>query len=386
MKSATLYLFLCRQDAYTTQPMLQLFDTPQQPDAFHNVRAPGGYEWWYFDAEDAKTDTQIVCILLHGFVFHPGYLRAYAKFVKRPTKVRPPVASDFPCAYFVVYRAGKILHQFMTQYPASDFSASTEMLDVIVGANRLQTIDDTLRLTLEGTPWKLTWQGPKTLAQQTLSADFIFAPRFEHAPAERTFLSRPMTGADHHWVIANPLCDVRGAITLRTGEHTTERIDFTGLGYHDHNYGTGPLGPGLAKWIWGRVILPDRVLAFHYAIPRDKKLKPEVHVMSATQETFEPLHVDVLADWSKRTPVGLAYPSRLQFGDLMTLHTPRVIDSAPFYMRLQYEVTMHGKHHHPNPVSGKEGTTTAFCEVAYPHRLRWPVLGRMIEMSIDKRR
>ena len=28
---------------------------------------------------------------------------------------------------------------------------------------------------------------------------------------------------------------------------------------------------------------------------------------------------------------------------------------------------------------------TAFCEIAYPHRLRWPVLGRMIEMSIDKR-
>ena len=29
--------------------------------------------------------------------------------------------------------------------------------------------------------------------------------------------------------------------------------------------------------------------------------------------------------------------------------------------------------------------TTAFCELAYPHRVRWPILGRMIEMSFDKR-
>ena len=28
---------------------------------------------------------------------------------------------------------------------------------------------------------------------------------------------------------------------------------------------------------------------------------------------------------------------------------------------------------------------TAFCEVAYPHRLRCPVLGRILEMSIDRR-
>jgi hypothetical protein len=42
-------------------------------------------------------------------------------------------------------------------------------------------------------------------------------------------------------------------------------------------------------------------------------------------------------------------------------------------LRLTYEV---------RGVDGREAK--AFCEVAYPNRLRWPVLGRMIELSIHR--
>ena len=66
----------------------------------------------------------------------------------------------------------------------------------------------------------------------------------------------------------------------------------------------------------------------------------------------------------------LAYPDRLKMSDVMELSQPQVIDSSPFYLRLTYDVMCRGKR------------GSAFCEVAYPHRLRWPVLGRMIEMSI----
>ena len=79
---------------------------------------------------------------------------------------------------------------------------------------------------------------------------------------------------------------------------------------------------------------------------------------------------EVSAPFDRRTPLGLAYPSRLAWAPPMTLSDPRVIDSSPFYLRLQYKAVC----------EGHQGT--AFCEVAYPHRLRWPLLGRMIEMSI----
>ena len=78
------------------------------------------------------------------------------------------------------------------------------------------------------------------------------------------------------------------------------------------------------------------------------------------------------SDWSRNTTLHLAYPNRLRMDDAMELGNPRLIDSSPFYLRLIYDAICRGR------------KGSALCEVAYPHRLRWPVLGRMIEMSIGK--
>ena len=349
-------------------PIVPMFTPNPIADAWHQVTAPGGYEWWYFDAEDPATDTQVVAIFLEGFVFHPGYLRAVARYQRRPTVTPPPRAGDFPCAYLCVYRNGKIAHQFMTQYKPADFSASREAAAVTIGENLLR-VDETgaYRLSLSGHPWELTWQGPKTHRDRTLAADFTFTPRYAHPPAERRFLSEAMTGADHHWVIASPSCGVTGRVTI-----AGETIDFAGRGYHDHNYGTGPLGPGLARWIWGRVIDETGVRTFHHAVPRDTSLPAETHLVRADSTASVEVPVkQVNADWSRSNATGLAYPDFLAFDDALVLRKPRVIDSTPFYLRLQYDVA--------------NSASKAFCEVAYPHRLRWPVLGRMIEMSFDKR-
>ena len=355
-------------------PTLPLLNPDAAPDGWHDVRAPGGYEWWYFDAEDAATDTQVVAIFLDGFVFHPAYLRRHFAYLRRPTRVPPAVAGDFPCAYFVVYRGGRVLHQFMTQYAPADFAATAGGPDVRIGPNRLTAADGSLHLTMSGSPWHLTWQGPKTSRDQTLSADLTFRPRLPHAPAERPFFSRELAGADHHWVLANPLCDVAGTVRCGGGAGG-EAIDFTGRGYHDHNYGTGPIGPGLRRWVWGRVLFENRAVTFHHATPRDRSLSDETHVLEATAAAARGFATKPAVDWSMRSlaSMNLAYPRSLEFGEILSLRNPRVVDAAPFYLRLIYDAVSRGER-------GR-----AFCEVAHPHRLRWPVLGRMIEMSIDRR-
>jgi len=350
-------------------PELKLLDLTAAPDGWHSVAAPGGYEWWYFDAEDAAADRQIVAIFFQGFVFHPGYLRADARYRRNPTKVPPALPQEYPCAYFVVYEKGKIAHQFMTQYKSEAFSAATDRADVTIGPNTLRTSKGGYDLSLVGTPWWLTWQGPKRGVGQTLSATLRFTPNFQHAPLERTFLSRQMTAADHHWVLAAPHCNVSGTIHPPGGSP----IEFNGVGYHDHNYGTGPIGPGLARWAWGRAIFEDRVLAFHVAVPKKPSLPIERHVMSADAQTFAALPAVPTVDWAHRSSAGIRYPSIVRFESLLTLSQPRLIDASPFYLRLQYEA-------HAGAQRG-----SAFCEVAKPSRLRLPVLGRMIEMSIEKK-
>ncbi len=356
-------------------PSIPLYTSnPQLPDASHDVRAPGGYEWWYFDAEDPASDTQIVAIFLHGFAFHPGYLRAVGAYLKRPTRLAPPSPTDYPCTYLCVYRRGQIARQFMTQYRPADYHANRDTADLSIGPNTLTKDGESLRLSLSGTPWRLTWRGPKTLVGESLTADLTFTPTFSHAPAERVFLSRALAGADHRWVIANPHCDVSGTFTLSRDGEAEEHVRFAGRGYHDHNFGTGPLGPGLRRWIWGRAMLDDRVMTFHYALPIDRSLPEEIHLVEADANGFREIAIrHVTADWSGRMAVNVRYPRQLAFDDALALSKPRVIDSTPFYMRLIYNASLRGRQ------------TQAFCEVASPNRLRWLILGRMIEMSIDKR-
>jgi carotenoid 1,2-hydratase len=353
---------------------LALYQDNLVHDAWHNVQSPGGYEWWYFDAEDPATDTQVVAILLEGFIWHPELIRRYEKFARSPTKHAPPFPSEYPCAYLCVYRGGKILHQFMTQYKPQEFAAGRDEVSVAMGPNRLSKDEQgRLRLSLTGTPWSLTGRGPITHAGQTLSAELCFTPKFSHAPIQRRFLSKSMTAADHQWVLANPLCGVSGAISLRTPE-LNQTIEFNGLGYHDHNFGTAPLGPGLHRWIWGRVLFDEQVYSFHYALPKDSRLPHEPHLIHGNMQQLREMPMQkVTAEWTCRSRLMLKYPKRIGFDDALVMTNPKVIDDTPFYLRLVYDAVALGKR------------SKAFCEVAYPHRLRWPLLGRMVEMSIDKR-
>ena len=351
-------------------PPLPMLRPAGHADAWHNVAAPGGYEWWYFDAESDDGRTHVVAIFLEGFVFHPGYLRAYARYRRRPTRVPPPRAGNYPCAYLTVYRDGRVAAQFMTQFAPAAFAADPAGPAVTIGPNTMALgADGAYRLTLTGTPWVLTARGPQLLAARTLAAELAFRPTLDTRPAERRFFSRAMSGADHHWVLAAPRCEVTGTLDLGTGEP----LAFAGRGYHDHNFGTGPIGPGLKRWIWGRVLTDDGVVSFHFARPSDPRLPDEVHLLRADAGGVAEVACAARVDWSRRTGWLLAYPASADFGPELRLANPRVVDSAPFYMRLTYEAE----------TPGRRGT--AFCEVAYPHRLRHPVLGRMIEMSIDKR-
>jgi len=100
----------------------------------------------------------------------------------------------------------------------------------------------------------------------------------------------------------------------------------------------------------------------------------EMHLIEVDSTSAREIDVDQMdIDWSQKTAAWLRYPASANIQGVLQLEKPRVIDSSPFYLRIIYDASWRGQ------------GGTAFCEVAYPHRLRWPVLGRMIEMSIDKR-
>jgi hypothetical protein len=262
----------------------------------------------------------------------------------------------------------------MTQYPAEQFEARRDSRHVKMGPNRFTADENELKLWLGGTPWKPTALGPKLQTNTQLTANLSFKPRLHHAPDQREPFSRQLAGADHRWVIADPSCDCEGEIRIATAGGADFTIPFRGRGYHDHNFGTGPIGPGIKQWFRGRMLLDDRSVTFQFAKPRDGQLKEEMRLIEVDSAGAHEIDVDKIElDWSKRTAAWLRYPTSANFQDVLRLENPRVIGSSPFNLRLSYDATFHAHR------------GSAFCEVAYPHRLRWPVLGRMIEMSIDRR-
>jgi hypothetical protein len=294
-----------------------------------------------------------------GYVFHPEYLRAYRKYRRRPTRNTPPTPAQFPCFCFALYRGGEIVSQFINQYPAGALKAATDRLDVSVGSNLLLANEDGSReLTIGG--------------DRGVSAHFRFIPRMTHEVLDRMILPRSWSKADHHWVISNPLCDVSGQIDLTdSASGKVTPLLMNGRGYHDHHYGTGPIGPGLKRLMSGRVLMDDHALLFHFAQPRDVNQPDDIHMIEADSFGSRELPVDRFnADWSRKTKSFLRYPAWVEAGAIQLVN-PRVIDATPFSICLIYDASVRG-------ASGQ-----AFCQIAYPRRLLWPIFGKRIEKSIQ---
>jgi hypothetical protein len=58
-----------------------------QSDIWHNLKEPGSYEWWYFDAVTDDERYSIVAIWFSGFPFSPYYLQRLRAWKQNGSKL-----------------------------------------------------------------------------------------------------------------------------------------------------------------------------------------------------------------------------------------------------------------------------------------------------------
>ena len=243
-------------------PTLPLYDPkPAHPNASHRVAAPGGYEWWHFDADDAAQDVQVVVTFALGGDANADYLRRYHRYRRRPTRYAPPVPADYPSVSVAVYERGRAVSKFSEQVPPPQFAASIERLDVKAGAGSVAEQADGSILVRAG------------------GADLTFHPLLPHPPYECWLWSRRVTRAVHKWVVAAPLCAAGGTIRL----DGSRVIQLTGRGYHDHQYGTAPLGDVRRWFIRGRTLGDDRASGSFLAYASEESNLAELCTVQADQ-------------------------------------------------------------------------------------------------------
>jgi hypothetical protein len=338
-------------------PLLPLYASAAAPDACHEVRAPGGYEGWHVDAEDAQQDLRITGDLYEGYIFHPRYVRRSARYGLWPLRCVPPTPAEFVCAALSIYRGNRVLGQFTCRYGASEFAASTQAVQVRIGPNEL-------RRESQGQTRCLWRSAPGDQAQ--IEADWVLRPLWNHPPLEQKLLHDAAFGREHRWIVDPSPCVAEGS--LRVGRET---IAFSGTGYHDHRFGSAPPGQGVRRWMWGRILGANRGMSFHLAQFRAPQQARQATLIEADAQGVRQRQVArVAAGSSKHTLLGLAYPRELRLEPGVELHSPRLIGATAYRLRLAYQSHLDG------------APASAWCEIVYPDRLRWPLLDRWIERQI----
>ncbi len=291
---------------------------------------PGAYEWWYFDAVSDGGEWALSCIWFLGNPFSPYYRQA-ARGVSAD-----PYANN--ALFFALYRHGHLHAYHFTRFPVSQVSAAETLpLCLVFGPN-------TVSMPSPG-EWRLTLADENGNGRMLAASLTFTGPPLSASTGE----DMPLDG-DHSWLPIAPFCRVFGQITLRETQNPgSEKISFTGTGYHDHNWGRLPFDAAIRNWTWARAALPGQRSVILYHVRPHRGL-PVSHLLLF--EAGRLAYYDARASVQRDKPVwngfGTRYQSRLTVrGDSLSVvfRFGRRLDSSPFYIRALCgaEVTQSGQ-------------------------------------------
>ncbi len=250
----------------------------------------------------------------------------------------PPVPRQYPCVQFTVFENDSVVAGNTLRFAEGAFQADEKTGVTHIGANRLELRDGETSVRFQG-------------GDPAVSAEMTFKSRFS-SPAFEQAIFPGEIGMMHRWILPQPRCDVEGQINLNG-----RQVRFGGIGYHDHYFGTGPIGPPVRQWLRGRAILRDRTVAFH--VCTDHASGMNQYFVVAVDDTHA-ARIDDLncsCDWNRRTWRGLTFPSAVNFGELLLLRGPRIVDASLNSLQVLFDAYINGE------------ACTAWGEIAYPARL-----------------
>jgi hypothetical protein len=260
---------------------------------------PGRFEWWYFDAH-----------------FDNGYTVVVTIFSKPYTNIQLPCS---PQVKLCITEPGGATLLDMEDFTEADFKASKDTCDVSVGRNTikgdLKTYD--IHFEVKGKRVDL---------------------KFERiVPSWRPGVGKCYFGEDLHdyfgWMVPIPYGRVSGTI-----EYGGKKVEVTGSGYHDHNYGNIALPKIIDHWYWGRLKIGDFSCIFFQFVATKKygseRLPLFMFAKGDVLLTGDGSRLTVREEDMRTHESGKNYPGRLIFnwkdGDDsidITLTNPEIIDA-----------------------------------------------------------
>lgn len=196
--------------------------------------SPGGYRWWYLDAQSDDGRHALAIIVFVGSVFSPYYAWAGR---------RDPLDH---CAVNVALYGPRGRIWAMTERGRSRVTRAPGR--IVIGPSAAAFEGDTLVLSLDETaaPWPRGVRGRVRLRPRIL-------PATVHALDAH---------GRHHWQPIAPIAEV-------TADFAAPLLSWRGSGYLDANWGDEPLEAGFAAWTWARSMAGGDALVLYDAARRD---------------------------------------------------------------------------------------------------------------------
>jgi carotenoid 1,2-hydratase len=262
---------------------------------------PGGYAWWYFDAESPDGTAALTIIAFVGSVFSPYYAWSGRR------------APENHCALNVALY-GPAPRWAMTERSAKRVNRARERFDI--GASSLSWRDGALTIEIEerAAPLPFPVRGKVTVRPRALT-DRVFT-----------------IDADgrHRW---RPLAP-RTAFEVRFEEPS---LQWMGEGYFDSNDGDTPLEEAFRFWNWARLETAGRPTLILY--DTDPRVEPLLRIAIEIDETGAIRDREGPPSASAALTPVFRMERHVGGGEARIVKT---LEDAPFYSRSLIETTIGG--------------------------------------------
>ncbi len=184
-------------------------------DAQHPYDNRFYWEWWYFDA---AFDDGHRCVLE---LQTPNIVNMFNQ--------------DEAAMLFNVYTPEGVEYNNIVPFPADMWSSSTATCDVAIGDNTIKGFYPEYKVKF---------------SHENRACDLTFTtliPGWTRGTGAIMF-GTPAKNNLFGWVVAQPRARGEGTLTVDGRDHVV-----SGIGYHDHNWGSGFLPLYVSHWIWGRL-------------------------------------------------------------------------------------------------------------------------------------
>lgn len=353
-----------------------------QFDIWHNLKEPGSYEWWYFDAVTDDERYSVVAIWFSGFPFSPYYLqrlRAWKQNGSKPngassgSKYDPPLPNPLEHAAFSfsLYADGVELLNFIKEGDATLFDASSEKPFVRFEQNRF--VYDELR-----NRFVLHIDFEMLARKKRVKAELYFTPKVELAQDLGELSSG--TG-EHTWILVAPSMDVCGKLDVWDGlKNESHKIVFQGNGYHDHNFGRVPMDTDIENWYWGRAHSKKYDLVYYIISYKDESREPFtfLYLTENGKTIILKNRLSITEHELEQNLISPRYGKRLTMDSddcHFSIEHLKGLDTGPFYMRFHSRFVLNLKEE-------RGVVMTGISEFLHPDRLTSGLVQNLVKSKV----